>query len=150
VRRRVIALLLIAYAGCVVAVTIFPIVPHSPAYWAGIPWWTMIHYIPFVVDATSFVLNIVMFVPFGILVPLMWPRTDGIKRLFGYAAAASTGIELSQLILGLTLGSRRTVDINDLISNTAGALVGLAVLRLAAPRTDLTGHARAGRESRGG
>ncbi|GAA2613066.1 VanZ family protein [Paractinoplanes durhamensis] len=125
--------LLLAYAIGVIAVTIFPIRPHPSAYWAGQPWWTMIHYIPFVVDAPSFVLNVIMFVPVGVLLPLQWPRTDAYRKIFGHALVASGCIELTQLILGLTLGSRRTVDINDLIANTAGALAGLAALRLAVP-----------------
>jgi glycopeptide antibiotics resistance protein len=117
----------------VVAVTIFPIRPHPASYWAGSPWWTMIHYIPFVVDAASFVLNIVMFVPFGLLLATFWPRLDSVRRLAAYALAASSTIEVTQLVLGLTVGSRRTVDINDLIANTAGALAGLLVLRVAVP-----------------
>ena len=129
-RRLITGQLLAGYVVCVVAATNFPITPHPSAYWAGVPWWTMIHYIPFLVDATSFLLNIVMFVPFGVLVPLMWPRADNAGRLFGYAAAASATIELTQLIIMLTLGSRRTVDINDLISNTAGAMAGFTMLRL--------------------
>lgn len=132
-RRSFVALLLFVYGIAVVAVTIFPIHPHSPSYWAGSPWWTMIHYIPLVVDAPSFVLNIVMFVPFGLLTPMLWPRLDSVRRLAAYAAAASSAIELTQLVLGLTVGSRRTVDINDLIANTAGALAGLLVLRAAVP-----------------
>ena len=132
-RRTVSALLLVVYAIAVVAVTIFPIHSHPPSYWAASPWWTMIHYIPLVVDAPSFVLNIVMFVPFGLLPPVLWPRLDSVRRLAAYAVAASSAIELTQLVLGLTVGSRRTVDINDLIANTAGALAGLLVLRAAVP-----------------
>jgi glycopeptide antibiotics resistance protein len=132
-RRTVSALLLLVYALAVVAATIFPIRPHPHTYWAASPWWTMIHYIPLVVDAPSFVLNIVMFVPFGILPPVLWPRLDSVRRLAAYAAGASLTIELTQLVLGLTVGSRRTVDINDLIANTAGALAGLLVLRVAVP-----------------
>ncbi len=151
VRRATLAVLLLGYTAAVIGVTMFPIEPHPPSYWAAEPWWTMIHYIPFAVDAPSFLLNIVMFLPFGILVPLRWPRADSIggcsdirrqlrwpradsyRRLFGYSAAVSSTIELSQLIMGLTIGSRRTVDINDLISNVTGALVGLVALRLAVP-----------------
>ena len=132
-RRKVSALLLLVYAMAVVAVTIFPIRPHPASYWAGSPWWTMIHYVPFAVDAASFVLNIVMFVPFGLLLATSWPRLDSVRRLAVYAVAASSTIEMTQLVLGLTVGSRRTVDINDLIANTAGALAGLLVLRVAVP-----------------
>jgi len=142
-------LFFLVYALGVVAVTIFPIEPHPPSFWAGQPWWTMIHYIPFLVDAPSFVLNVIMFVPLGVLLPLLRPGTDTCRRVFGYAAAASGGIELTQLVLGLTLGSRRTVDINDLIANTAGALAGLAVLRLAVPeRRHRLALSRAGEGSR--
>jgi glycopeptide antibiotics resistance protein len=121
------------YALSVTAVTVFPIHRRPPGYWAGEPWWTVIHWIPFVVDAPSFVLNIVMFVPFGVLVPLLWRSLDSWRRLALCALSVSSVIELIQFVLGVTLGSRRTVDINDLISNTAGALLGLLVLRLAVP-----------------
>ena len=132
-RRHAPALLLFVYAAAVVAITIFPITPHPPSYWIGEPWWTMIHWIPFDVDAPSFVLNVIMFVPFGVLVPLLWRPADAVRRLAVTAACASAGIELTQFVIGLTLGSRRTVDVNDLIANTAGALLGLLVLRLAVP-----------------
>ena len=127
------------YGLGVVAVTIFPIRPRPAGYWTGEPWWTVFHWIPFVVDAPSFVLNVIMFVPFGVLVPLLWPAADAVRRMTLAAACASAGIELTQLVLGLTLGSRRTVDVNDLIANTAGALLGLWLLRLAVPTP---GHRR--------
>jgi glycopeptide antibiotics resistance protein len=121
------------YGLAVVAVTVFPIRPRPARYWLGEPWWTVIHWTPFDVDAPSFVLNVIMFVPFGVLAPLLWRSTDAIRRLAVAAASASAGIEVTQFVIGLTLGSRRTVDVNDLIANTAGALLGLLVLRLAVP-----------------
>ncbi|MGX6606242.1 VanZ family protein [Micromonosporaceae bacterium Da 78-11] len=132
-RRTATVLLLVGYIAGVMAVTLFPIAPHPPSYWAGDPWWTMIHYIPFMVDAPSFILNIIMFIPYGVLVPLIWPRTDSYRRSGALGVAASAAIELAQLIIMLTIGSRRTVDVNDLIANTAGALAGLWLLRLAVP-----------------
>ncbi len=125
--------MLVLYGLGVVALTVLPIRPRPPGYWAGEPWWTMIHAIPFEVDAPSFVLNVIMFVPYGVLVPLLRRSTDAVARLALAAACASLAIELTQLVIGLTLGSRRTVDVNDLIANTAGALLGLLVLRLAVP-----------------
>jgi glycopeptide antibiotics resistance protein len=89
-----------------------------------------------------------MFMPFGVLVPLVWRAADSYWRMLAVAAATSTGIEATQLILNLTLGSRRTVDVNDVIANTAGALAGLLVLRLAVPDRDRRarlGRLRAGR-----
>ena len=78
------------------------------------------------------VANVVMFVPLGILVPLLWPRFDSMRRMAVLGVCASAGIELTQLLLWVTVGSHRTVDVNDLIANTAGALLGLLVLRLVA------------------
>ena len=133
VRRRVTVAILGGYALSVAAITLLPIQRHSAEYWAGDPWWMMVHWIPFLVDAPSFLLNVIMFTPFGVLVAVLWRRFDGYRALAWCAAGASAVIELAQLVLGLTLGSRRTVDVNDLIANTAGALLGLAILRLALP-----------------
>jgi glycopeptide antibiotics resistance protein len=136
-RRTVSArLLLLVYAAVVVFLTVLPVARHRPAYWGGTPWWTSIAYVPFEVDLPSFVLNVIMFMPFGVLLPLVWRAVDGYWRMVALAAATSTGIEVIQLILNLTLGSRRTVDVNDVIANTAGALAGLLVLRLAVPNRD--------------
>jgi glycopeptide antibiotics resistance protein len=133
VHRAAVLTIFIAYAFAVLAITIFPITVHPAEYWQGEPWWTMIHWIPFYVDAPSFVLNVIMTVPFGVLLPLLRDRADSFRRMAAYAGIASLGIELSQLAIGLGLGSRRTVDVNDLIANTAGAVIGLVVLRLARP-----------------
>ncbi len=132
-RRLITATIGILYALSVAAVTVLPIRPRPPGYWAGEPWWTVFHYIPFDVDTPSFVLNVIMFVPFGVLLPLLWRVTDAVRRMAVTATCASAGIEVVQFVIGVTLGSRRTVDVNDLIANTAGALLGLLVLRLAVP-----------------
>ncbi|WP_433721765.1 VanZ family protein [Actinoplanes sp. CA-051413] len=131
--RRLTVTVFFLYAVGVIAITVFPIRVRSAAYWTGEPWWTMVHWIPGDVDAPSFVLNVIMFIPLGVLLPLLRPSLDAVRRLAGCAAAASSAIELIQFVLGMTLGSRRTVDVNDLIANTAGALLGLLILRLAVP-----------------
>ncbi|MET8151947.1 VanZ family protein [Actinoplanes sp. NPDC049668] len=133
VRRRVTITVLFLYAASVIAVTVFPIRVRSAAYWADEPWRTTVHLMPGDVDIPSFVLNVIMFIPFGVLLPLLRPRLDAVRRLAVRAATASLAIELTQFALGMTLGSRRTVDVNDLIANTGGALLGLLILRLAVP-----------------
>ncbi len=131
--RLITTMIGILYLLGVVILTVFPFRPRPSGYWAGEPWWTVIHWIPFDVDVPSFVLNVIMFVPLGVLLPLLWRTTDAVRRMAVAAACASGGIELVQFVIGLTTGSRRTVDVNDLIANTAGALLGLLVLRLAVP-----------------
>ncbi|WP_306207004.1 VanZ family protein [Actinoplanes sp. RD1] len=132
-RRLVLGTISLLYAAAVIMITIFPIRPHPPSYWAAEPFSEMVHWIPGDVDAPSFVLNVIMFLPFGVLGPLLSRRCDGYAAIAWRAVTASAVIELTQLVLGLTLGSRRTIDVNDLIANTAGALLGLLILRLAVP-----------------
>jgi glycopeptide antibiotics resistance protein len=89
--------------------------------------------VPFVVPPIGFVLNIVMFMPFGILLPLLWPSTGTWKRIAWWGFAASAAIEFSQLGMWIALGNRRMFDVNDLMSNTAGAVLGLMLLRAFVP-----------------
>jgi glycopeptide antibiotics resistance protein len=48
--------------------------------------------------------------------------------------AASAVIELTQFVLWLTVGNHRTVDVNDLIANTAGGVLGLLAMRSVSAR----------------
>ena len=85
-----------------------------------------INLIPFssAIDVTGYLQNVLLFVPFGILVPLLWRSMDSPVHIAGSALAFSLLIELSQL-----LNPRRT-DIDDLILNTLGALAGYVIFRL--------------------
>ncbi len=131
--RRLTITTLFLYAASVIGVTIFPIRVHPASYWTGEPWWTVLRWVPGDVDAPSFVLNVIMFLPLGVLLPLLRPALDDLRRLALVAAAASLAIEVTQFLLGIAVGSRRTVDVNDLIANTAGAVLGLLILWLAVP-----------------
>ena len=75
--------------------------------------------------------NFVLFLPLGILLPLVWRRLRFWRGLL-IALAVSISIELLQY-LSTAWGSYRTADINDVILNCVGASIGLAlvaVLRL--------------------
>lgn len=119
------------YVAAVAVVTVMPTGAHRRH---GESWWAVVQLVPLHVPPVSFVLNIVMFVPFGLLVPLVWARAGGIGRVAALSLAASTVIELTQLALWLTLGNHRTVDVNDLIANTVGGVLGLIAMRVRARR----------------
>ncbi|MFI8448516.1 VanZ family protein [Streptomyces erythrochromogenes] len=74
--------------------------------------------------------NVVMFVPLGFLLPLLSHRLTRGSTVVA-CALASLGIELAQLLQYIALGHGRAVDINDLIANTLGGLLGYAALRTA-------------------
>jgi glycopeptide antibiotics resistance protein len=128
-RRQFLKAVLCVYATAVIAVTIFPIYLAVPLWHSPDPWWDTLRWIPFVVPPVGFALNIVMFVPFGVLLPLIWPALDSVRRVFWCGLATSATIELTQLAMWIVLGDRRYADVNDLMSNTAGAVLGVLLLQ---------------------
>src|SRR5690349_542780 len=74
-------------------------------------------------DVTTSLLNILMFVPFGFGLPFI---TDlRMKGVVLAGALFSIAIELSQLVSGaLARTTFRVADVNDVIFNTAGAVIG--------------------------
>ena len=68
----------------------------------------------------NFLGNIVMFVPIGLFLPLLWGLSGKKTLLLGFAS--SLLIEICQLFLV------RGTDIDDLILNTTGVLLGLLLL----------------------
>ena len=73
--------------------------------------------------------NVVLFVPLGILLPLLSTRCRRFAMTAAVGLSASVGIELVQLALLLTLAARRSVDVDDVILNLAGACIGYLVWR---------------------
>lgn len=68
-------------------------------------------------------MNAVMFLPPGILLPLLWPRYRRFSRLAAAGALTSAMIELLQLFCF------RATDVDDLIMNTLGAALGYLLVR---------------------
>ncbi len=72
--------------------------------------------------------NVVLFVPLGILIPLVW-RHLRFWRGIQIAIALSFSIELVQY-LSSAWGSYRSADVNDFILNVLGACLGLVFMFL--------------------
>ncbi|MET9760839.1 VanZ family protein [Streptomyces sp. NPDC006372] len=68
--------------------------------------------------------NILLGVPFGVLVPVVAPRTRGFLRVLLLTAVVMLLVEFAQgaLVTG------RAFDIDDVILNTGGALIGYLLL----------------------
>lgn len=71
----------------------------------------------------NFVGNIVMFIPIGVLLPLLWKRFDRAWRTIG------TGFLLSVCIELLQLPQMRSSDVDDLWLNTLGASIGYTLYK---------------------
>jgi glycopeptide antibiotics resistance protein len=72
--------------------------------------------------------NVALFVPLGILLPLVW-RHLRFRSGIQIAIALSLGIELVQY-LSRAWGSYRSADVNDVVLNGLGACLGLAFVSL--------------------
>ncbi len=79
--------------------------------------------------------NVLMFIPIGFLLPLVWSKQEKFRVLLLSGFSISLTIEIIQLAIPF-----RATDIDDLILNTLGAVVGylvyLLVKKLTGNRTD--------------
>ncbi|MER6183640.1 VanZ family protein [Streptomyces sp. NPDC001652] len=68
--------------------------------------------------------NLLLGIPFGVLVPVVAPRTRGVLRVLLLTAVVMLLVEFAQgaMITG------RAFDIDDVILNTTGALIGYVLL----------------------
>ena len=69
--------------------------------------------------------NVAMFIPSGIVLPIVYKRLDCFWKTIAAGAAISLSIELIQLLF-----YTRTTDTNDLILNTLGVMIGYGIYTL--------------------
>lgn len=125
------------YILSVVALTTFPIEINLGMYKNQSPWYSRINPIPILtIDMATFILNIIMLVPFGVY---QWLVVKQNKLSWELVAVRSflfsLTIEVLQLLLYITLNSGRSVDINDLIANTLGGILGYYAIRFVSKNT---------------
>lgn len=75
------------------------------------------------IDAVGYLLNVVLLLPLGFLLPMLWPKQNKLWKILFSGAAVSLLIELSQLL------NIRSSDIDDLLLNTLGAVIGFMLYR---------------------
>ena len=84
-----------------------------------------INLIPFSSEgAMTYILNIIMFMPLGFLLPLIWKNFRNAKKVVLMGFLMSLAIEICQLF------NIRTTDIDDLMMNTLGAVIGYFIWKL--------------------
>ena len=67
--------------------------------------------------------NVLMFIPVGFLLPILWERYGSWKYLMGFGCFLTVFIETAQIL------TFRTTDIDDLITNLLGAGLGFLAVR---------------------
>lgn len=89
-----------------------------------VPFRTMKNYMRysgFLHTLTNIFGNVIIFIPFGILVPEIFPNFRKLLKILGLSIATSFFVEFIQFFIG------RSVDIDDLILNVLGALIGYLI-----------------------
>ena len=69
-------------------------------------------------------LNILLFIPLGVFLPLLYEEFNTIGKIFFVGFLISLSVEVAQMF------STGATDINDLITNTVGACVGFGFFKL--------------------
>lgn len=76
------------------------------------------------IDKLEYFENLLLFMPFGFMIPLVWERYRKLWKITVFGFSFSVLIECSQL-----LNNRRT-DVDDLILNTLGTMIGYFICKL--------------------
>ena len=87
---------------------------------------TLTPFLPMIADFKNTILNIILFIPLGIMLPFLWKKYNTLKATAMFGFFMSLAIELLQIL------TYRATDINDIIANTFGAVLGYFVFRTAA------------------
>jgi len=127
--RGALAAAVAIYAAGITANTVFPIYLDKPPRTE--PWTPALALIPFVdYEVHDALINVVVFIPLGILVALVLERPVWWKVVV-IALGASLAIELLQLAVQALFLGGHVADVNDLIFNVSGAAFGLGLYLLA-------------------
>ncbi len=136
IKKLIISSLFYFYIITVISVTIFPI----PIQWLNEVWkygWKN-NFIPFLSifdilfnSSLAFIIkqiigNIFLFIPMGFLVPLIWKSKRVLKKALFVGVILSFSIELLQYIIFYY----RVTDIDDILLNTLGFVIGFYLYRL--------------------
>jgi glycopeptide antibiotics resistance protein len=142
--------LLAAWVAAIVAVTLFPLPWRTgagrpevisgrwdwPAPWASItPFATIRMSLEAGFGSTEgrvLIGNLAAFMPLGFLAPIVDRRWRSAARILALGVVASASIELAQLAWDLIIGMPwRSADVDDVIVNAAGTVLGYVAWRLA-------------------
>lgn len=149
-RRAIVSRLFgVFYAAWVVSMTLLPMQPGPPGSGVGLdPYWrNSVNLVPFEtiklyvesdlgrIAWANVLGNLLLLVPFGALGPVAWRKLDYWGRILGAGLAMSVGIEVLQFAKRFVdvLGQTRSVDIDDVLLNVAGVLIGFIAYRLVRP-----------------
>ena len=116
------------YGAGILANTFLPF--HAGGSGSSVPWRVYLHLTPFAdTEPSDMAKNVVLFTPLGILLPLLVRGLSAVKVLFiGFLVAFA--MEALQVLDAVTGHGGHIADINDLLSDTVGVVIGYCLYRI--------------------
>lgn len=128
--RVSVAAVLALYAGGVLANTVFPIFIHLGTWPDRGPRPLALWLVPFVdYGMEDALINVGVFIPLGVLVPLLTARPSW-WRVLAVVAGASLAIELVQMVTAQFAFGGHIADVNDWMTNVLGGVIGYGLFVL--------------------
>ncbi len=96
------------------------------------PWWVWVQLQPFqdlLEDPIGLLLNVTLFIPLGALAPLLL-RATTLWRTAVTGLVVSGTIEVLQFLGDVTVTPGRIADVDDLITNVVGSILGYLLLQI--------------------
>ncbi|MDM7991326.1 VanZ family protein [Arthrobacter sp. zg-Y877] len=127
--RVVVSAVMCVYGAGVVGNTVLPIHIGGPTY--DEPWWIHLNLVPLVhAELGDMVMNVLVFIPLGILLPLISRIRSAVGVLL-VGFLVSLTMEVLQFVNAVLAGGGHIADVNDLLANTVGAPLGYGLFRAA-------------------
>jgi len=83
----------------------------------------IVPFIDMLSDFKNACLNILLFIPMGIFLPILWEKFRNIK------ITILTGLCITSIIEIIQIFTFRTTDINDIITNVVGTVIGYIIIK---------------------
>ncbi len=83
----------------------------------------IIPFLDMISDAANAFLNVLLFVPMGFFLPILWEKCRHFKNTLSLCLCITGVIEVLQIL------TFRTTDINDIITNAVGSVIGFLIAR---------------------
>ncbi|WP_078552105.1 VanZ family protein [Bacillus alkalicellulosilyticus] len=130
-KQEIINLLFLVSVLWIIGMTIFPIEIGIPQSYGPsnnvVPFSSikdLMNHFYFMVPLRNIAGNIILFVPLGFVLALKFSKINSVLRVGVVGLLSSTFIELVQLLLPI-----RAFDVDDIILNTLGSIIGFLVLK---------------------
>lgn len=78
----------------------------------------LIPFVPTLSDIRNTILNVLLFIPLGFFLPILWKKYESKRNTIIFGLGTTLTIEICQML------TFRATDINDVITNVAGTIIG--------------------------